>query len=93
MFSVEQAFVGRDEKRAPLKTPAWEAMISGDKCISKRPNYEPISKLIRNADIYLSLFAGGKLTLVNLISGVRKAFDIMGCIIRGNSGRKLMRNS
>ena len=25
LFSVEQAFVGRDEKRAPLKTPAWEA--------------------------------------------------------------------
>ena len=25
MFSVVQAFVGRDEKRAPLKTPAWEA--------------------------------------------------------------------
>ena len=24
LFSVEQAFVGRDEKRAPLKTPAWE---------------------------------------------------------------------
>ena len=24
---VEQAFVGRDEKRAPLKTPAWEAMV------------------------------------------------------------------
>ena len=24
-FSVEQAFVGRDEQRAPLKTPAWEA--------------------------------------------------------------------
>ena len=23
--SVEQAFVGRDEIRAPLKTPAWEA--------------------------------------------------------------------
>ena len=23
--SVEQAFVGRDEKRAPLKMPAWEA--------------------------------------------------------------------
>ena len=22
---VEQAFVGRDEKRDPLKTPAWEA--------------------------------------------------------------------
>ena len=24
MSSVEQAFVGRDEKRGPLKTPAWE---------------------------------------------------------------------
>ena len=68
-------------------------MISGDKCISKRPNYEPISEVIRNADIYLSLFAGGKLTFVNLISGVRKAFDIMGCIIPGKSGKELMRNS
>ena len=26
LFSVEQAFVGRDEIRASLKTPAWEAM-------------------------------------------------------------------
>ena len=26
LFSVEQAFVGRVEKRAPLKTPAWEAI-------------------------------------------------------------------
>ena len=25
LFSVEQAFVVRDEKRAPLKTPALEA--------------------------------------------------------------------
>ena len=25
LFSVEQAFVGRDEKRAPLKKPAREA--------------------------------------------------------------------
>ena len=25
LFSVEQAFVGREEIRAPLKTPAWEA--------------------------------------------------------------------
>ena len=25
LFLAEQAFVGRDEKRAPLKTPAWEA--------------------------------------------------------------------
>ena len=26
LSSVEQAFVGREEIRAPLKTPAWEAM-------------------------------------------------------------------
>ena len=25
LFSVEQAFVGREEIRAPLKTAAWEA--------------------------------------------------------------------
>ena len=25
LFSVEQAFVGREEMRASLKTPAWEA--------------------------------------------------------------------
>ena len=25
LFSVEQAFVGKEEIRAPLKTPAWEA--------------------------------------------------------------------
>ena len=25
LSSVEQAFVGRDDKRAPLETPAWEA--------------------------------------------------------------------
>ena len=28
LSSVEQAFVGREEIRAPLKTPAWEAMIT-----------------------------------------------------------------
>ena len=27
LFSVEQEFVGRDEKWAPLKTSAWEAML------------------------------------------------------------------
>ena len=31
LFSVEQAFVGREEIRAPLKTPAWEAMHSLDR--------------------------------------------------------------
>ena len=35
LSSVEQAFVGRDEKRAPLKTPAWEANYWGAECESE----------------------------------------------------------
>ena len=36
LSSVEQAFVGRDEKRAPLRKPAWEAMFLGTgNCSSK----------------------------------------------------------
>ena len=31
LSSVEQAFVGREEIRAPLKTPAWEATIELDR--------------------------------------------------------------
>ena len=34
LSSVEQAFVGRDEKRAPLKTPAWEATFGDEAEIS-----------------------------------------------------------
>ena len=30
LSSVEQAFVGREEIRAPLKTPAWEARSTAD---------------------------------------------------------------
>ena len=30
LFSVEQAFVGKDEIQAPLKTPAWEVTIYRD---------------------------------------------------------------
>ena len=35
MFPAEQAFVGRDEKRAPLKTPAWEALVGSDVIFSE----------------------------------------------------------
>ena len=35
LFSVEQTFVGRDEKRAPLKTPAWEATTNRAKVFSR----------------------------------------------------------
>ena len=31
LFSVEQAFVGREEIRAPLKMPAGEAICYGDR--------------------------------------------------------------
>ena len=37
LSSLEQAFVGRDEKRAPLKTPAWEARHLFDQKIRGRP--------------------------------------------------------
>jgi len=32
LFSVEQVMVGRDEKRAPLKTLAWEVNKDGRYC-------------------------------------------------------------
>ena len=35
LFPAEQAFVGRDEKRAPLKTPAWEASLDLSESVSK----------------------------------------------------------
>ena len=38
LSSVEQAFVGRDEKRAPLKTPAYEANQGADLNYSDRLN-------------------------------------------------------
>ena len=28
LFSIPEAFVGRDEIRAPLKTPAWDATVN-----------------------------------------------------------------
>ena len=33
LFPAEQAFVGRDDKRAPLKTPAWEANVTHAHCV------------------------------------------------------------
>ena len=34
LFSVEQVFVGRDEKQASLKMPAWEARQGYFFCLS-----------------------------------------------------------
>ena len=44
LFSVEQAFVGRDEKRAPLKMPAWEAIST--------PKEQKPGDLRKNLEIY-----------------------------------------
>ena len=38
LFPAEQAFVGRDEKRAPLKMPAWEANSPFDRRVSQQVN-------------------------------------------------------
>ena len=38
LFSVEQAFVGRDEIQAPLKTSAWEAKAVPDCGIKHIPS-------------------------------------------------------
>ena len=34
--------VGRDEKRAPLKTPAWEARVSAAMCGNGRLDYQSL---------------------------------------------------
>ena len=42
LSSAEQAFVGRDEKRAPLKAPAWEAIFQGYEWrhhVTRRPEW------------------------------------------------------
>ena len=38
LFSVEQAFVGREEIQAPLKTPAWEATLVQKEFFLPSPN-------------------------------------------------------
>ena len=46
LFSAEQAFVGRDETRAPLKTPAWEVtLISDNQSIKKITSSSPLRKV------------------------------------------------
>ena len=46
LFSVEQAFVGRDKILAPLKTPAWEAKqsLNSQKLTSILLPYHPTYK-------------------------------------------------
>ena len=46
LSSVEQAFVGREEIRAPLKTPAWEA--SGE---STNPDPDRAGNLLKMINV------------------------------------------
>ena len=48
LSSVEQAFVGRDETRAPLKTPAWEARVEHNK---KEPKYYGIKTRLSRSSL------------------------------------------
>ena len=51
LFSVEQAFVGRDEIRAPLKTSAWEATSSTQKLTQSKQKHITLKHL--NSPYYL----------------------------------------
>ena len=44
LLSVEQAFVGREEIRASLKTPAWEATRRGDHRSQNSPIVQFVTK-------------------------------------------------
>ena len=69
LFSVEQAFVGREEIRAPLKRPAWEAksVRAGDE-----------SELPTRGSIYNTL--PGKVVMQNGRETINKATE--GIIIK-----------
>ena len=52
LCSVEQAFVRRDERRAPLKTPAWEAISAAQKRQKLVAKHHGIHKILPLSLIY-----------------------------------------
>ena len=53
LFSVEQAFVGREEIRSPLKTPAGEAMLTiADSEIGNKNHEEDLKQTRRDRPIF-----------------------------------------
>ena len=65
-FSVKQAFVGRDKKRAPLKTPAWEAKVSAASLLLARiharlTHCECVSRATRLKTHFARRFARNKM--------------------------------
>ena len=70
-FSVEQAFVGRDEIRSPLKTPAWKAIVQH---VIERLAHKRCRTVKHDADIF------GLVKMVRYVPGgvLRKALLIGG---------------
>ena len=50
LFPAEQAFVGRDEKRAPLKTPAWEATSATERQKFHTDDVKSLRNPVRSPD-------------------------------------------
>ena len=67
LFSVEQGFVGRDEIRAPFKTPAWEATVQ---TVLKRVNVH----LITHTALYFKTII---VTLFYLFIIKKKSFKLI----------------
>ena len=86
LFSLEQAFVGRDERRAPLKTYAWEAtqLLASSK-ISAPHQFSPHvreSKKVLDSGFY-AVDSGFQTLSVELefwIPNVSRIPDSLSCI-------------
>ena len=88
LSSVEQAFVGRDEKRAPLKRPAWEATVdvdvvesalrdvnlsSGRETVLKPEQESAVRALLADRDVLAVLRTGyGKSLIYQMFVRVKK---------------------
>ena len=57
LFSAEQAFVGKDDKRASLKTPVWVAIYG-----HRHDGISPSGVYINQVSLYFgAIFIGGVL--------------------------------
>ena len=96
LSSVEQAFVGREEKQTPLKTPAWEATSYADHLLISiktfikviRYNYlNPLVLLVLLLSLNLTYFIVIRLlfvqtmTSLTLTPGSRSAANAVGHLI------------
>ena len=70
LFSVEQEFVGRDEKRAFLKTSTWEAIINGSIATKKWYQVRLSSKCLN------ALFLPSKRGVVYLFVSTLNGFQL-----------------